>query len=195
MGVPVKLNFKIYQGSTFKEVLRWESSTKTYKAITAIGKSAPCVITSTAHGIPVGWRTKVTNVLGMKEINSQENYLTVTASTVNSITLNTVNSLGYTDYTSSGVLEFNTPRDLTSVTARMQIRETLASAIVIEELTTANGKILIDNTLKTITLLLDATTTAAYTFKTAVYSLELIEGTEIIPFINGNISLEKEITR
>ena len=28
MTSPVKLNFKVYQGSTFKEVLRWESSTK-----------------------------------------------------------------------------------------------------------------------------------------------------------------------
>ena len=62
MSAPVKLNFKIYQGSTFKEVLRWETSTKVYKPISSITKAAPMVISSTAHGIPVGWRTKVTNV-------------------------------------------------------------------------------------------------------------------------------------
>lgn len=194
MGSPVKLNFKIYQGSTFKEVLRWEASTKTYKSISGITKSAPCVVTATSHGLPVGWRTKVTSVLGMKEINSTENYLTATDVTTNTVTFNSINSLGYTDYVSSGVLEYNTPRSLAGVTARMQIRESISS-VVLEELTTSNGKLLIDDTLKTITILLDAVTTAAYTFKTAVYSLELIEGTTVTPFIQGTISLEKEITR
>ena len=82
---PSKLNLKIFQGSTFAEVLRWESSTKVYVPVTAITKAAPVVITATAHGIPVNWRTKVTNVVGMKEINSTDYYV-VTAVTNNSVT-------------------------------------------------------------------------------------------------------------
>lgn len=69
MPSPIKLNLKVYQGATFREPLRWESSTKVYKPISGITKSAPIVINAVGHGIPVGWRTKVTNVakfLGLK---------------------------------------------------------------------------------------------------------------------------------
>lgn len=195
MSTPTKINFKIYQGSTFKEILRWESATKTYAPITGITKAAPCVITSVGHTIPAGWRVKITSVGGMKEINSSDTYQYVSAVDANTLTFNDINSLGYTAYTAGGVLEYNTPSSLTSVTARMQIREKLTSTTFIDELTTANGKIVIDTSGKTITLLLTDAVTAAYTFSTAVYSLELLVNGEVIPFIYGNISLEKEITR
>ena len=193
--MPVKLNFKMYQGSTFKEVLRRETSTKVYKAITGITKAAPMVVTAVAHGMPVGWRTKITNVVGMTDINSAETYHTVTGTTTDTITINAVNSLGYKDYISGGVLEYNESYDLTGVTARMQLRSKITDTDPILELTTENGGIVIDTALKTITIVVSATATAALSFSTAVYSMELIDGTEVIPFITGNISLEKEVTR
>lgn len=195
MTAPVKLNFKVYQGSTFEEVLRWESGTKVYKGITSITKAAPVVITAAAHGCPVGWRVKVTNAGGMKEINSTDTYLTVTAADTNTLTINSLNTLGYTDYTSGGVVEYNMPVSLSGVTARMQIREKATSTTTLDELTTENGKIIINDSLKTITILVSAAATAAYTFTNAVYSMELINGTTVTPFIYGTISLEKEITR
>ena len=195
MTAPTKLNFKMYQGSTFKEVIRWESSTKAYKTITGINKAAPVVIIATAHGIPVGWRTKITNVAGMTAINSTDTYHQVTASTADNITINALNTLGFADYTSGGVLEYNVPMDLMSMTARMQIRSNLTSTAVIDTYTTELGTIAIDNTLKTITINVPATTTAAYTFSTAVYSLELVQGSTVYQIITGNISLTPEITR
>ena len=195
MVAPVKLNFKIYQGSTFKEVLRWETSTKVYKSITAITKAAPMVVTSNSHGIPIGWRTKITNVVGMKEVNSADTYHTITDTTSNSVTINAVNSLSYTDYTSGGVLEYNMPRSLAGVTGRMQLRAKADSDTVLLELTTANGGVVIDDTLKTITLNISAVDTSALTFTSAVYSLELVDGTEVTPFIFGGITVDKEITR
>ena len=38
MAAPIKLNFKVYQGSTFSETLRWESATRVYVPITNISK-------------------------------------------------------------------------------------------------------------------------------------------------------------
>ena len=196
MTAPVKLNLKAYQGSTFREVLRWESSTKVYAAITAIAKSAPVSITAVAHGIPVGWRTKVTNVLGMKELNSAENYHTVTATTTDTVTINAINALGYTDYTSGGVLEYNQPVDLAGMTARMQVRDKLTSDVVLLELTTENGGIVIDTVLKTITLVITATAAAAFTFTTGIYSLELQNvAAEVIPFTTGSFTVVQEVTR
>jgi hypothetical protein len=195
MAAPVKLNFKIYQGSTFREVLRWESSTKTYVPISAISKTAPVVVTAVDHGAPVGWRAKVTGVQGMKEINDAENYRVITATAANTVTINSINATNYTTYTSGGVLEYNTPVDLAGYTARMQIRPTLASTTIIQELTTANGGVVIDNVLKTITLLISASQTTLLNFSTAVYSLELVAGTEVVPFCGGNVTLVPEVTR
>lgn len=191
---PVKLNFKIYQGSTFNEVLRWESSNKIYKPITNISQNAPCIITSTAHGLPDGWRVKITNVGGMKEINSSDTYHVIKKLTADTIELNAINSIGYTAYTSGGVLEYNEPVNLTGYTARMQIREKIDSDIVIKELTTENGGITIDTTNYKITINISAADTSLFTFSSAVYSIELVS-TTVTPFANGTLTLIREITR
>ena len=194
MVAPIKLNIKVYQGSTFSKVLRWESSTKKYIPITAISKAAPMVVTAPAHGVPVGWRTKLTNISGMKEVANID-YITNTATTLDTLTFNSINSLSYTAYASGGVLEYNQPIDLQGMTARMQIREKLTSPTVLLQLTTENGLIQLDNTLKTIVFSIPAQTTETLTFKQAVYSLELVKGTTVVPFASGTVSLVPEVTR
>jgi len=294
---PAKINYKIYQGSTFQETFRWESETKVYVPISAIAKSAPCVITtSTAHNLPVGWRFRVVGAGGMKEINStgEEYHLSTGASytaptledeealedaylgalytwqdaraqdaaavaptvrpwatmttqaayqfimqqnqqysppipsnfppmlnaannayamwqeaitdnqaavaaaqaaVANKISINQVNSLGYTTYTSGGVVEFNQPVPLTGLAARMQIRESVDSPTVIHEATTQNNQIVLDQTNKTIQITMLGNVTQTFDFATAVYSLELYNGNNVIPFINGNLTLVREVTR
>lgn len=293
---PAKINYKIYQGSTFQETFRWESETKVYVPIQSITKAAPCVITTTTpHNLPVGWRFRVVGAGGMKEINSvgddayylstayttvaptlideqdlediynaelvmwndlklqdsqaynitrpwanmstqaayqyimsqsqitpplPQNYIqklnavnvaysdwqnaitanqatiaAAQAAVANKVEINQVNSLGYTAYTSGGVIEFNQPVPLTGLAARMQIRESIDSPTVIHEATTQNNQIVLDNTTKTIQITLLANVTQNFTFSTAVYSLELYNGNNVIPFINGNITLVQEVTR
>lgn len=193
---PVKLNFKVYQGSTFNEVLRWESSKKIYKAITGITQAAPCVVTATGHGVPEGWRVKITNVGGMTEINSTEVYQQATVLTSDTIELNAINSVGYKTYTSGGILEYNEPIDLTGYTARMQIREKVDSTTTLDDLTTLNGGIILDVANNKITLFISAVDTALYTFNSAVYSLEMVSSTGVVtPLLNGTLTLVKEVTR
>ena len=194
MVAPIKLNIKVYQGSTFSKVLRWESSTKKYIPITAISKTAPMVVTAPAHGVPVGWRTKLTNIGGMKEVANFD-YISNTATTADTLTFNAINSATYSTYTSGGILEYNQPIDLVGITGRMQIREKLTSPTILLELTTENGLIQIDNTLKTIVFSIPATVTQTLTFKQAVYSLELVKATTVVPFAGGTISLVPEVTR
>lgn len=195
MTAPIKLNLKVYQGATFRETLRWESSTKVYKPITAITKSAPVLITAVGHELPIGWRTKITNVVGMTELNSADTYHTVTDTTTDTVTINAINALGYKDYTTGGVLEYNEPVALSGYTGRMQIRGKLTDTEVILELTSANGGIVIDDVAKTITILITAAQSALLNFSSAVYSLELVQGTEVVPFLSGGISLVQEVTR
>ncbi len=194
MTAPVKLNFKIYQGSTFAETLRWESDVKVYVPIVNISRTAPMVVTATAHAVPPNWRVKITNALGMKEANTTE-YITATTVAENTLTFNAINALSYTTYISSGVLEYNQPIDLTGYTARMQIREKLTSTEVVKELTTENSGITIDTANYTITINISAADTALFSFKTAVYSLELVKASVVLPFIYGSITLDKRTTR
>lgn len=196
---PAKINYKIYQGSTFRETLRWESQTKGYANISAISKAAPCVITtSTNHTVPINWRVRVVGVAGMKEINqpSEEDYYLVTSVTNNTLTLNQINSANYTTYTSGGILEYNLPIPLAGYTAQMQIRQTLDSATSILELTNTNGGIILDTTNYTISIFITATQTRAFTFPTAVYSLELTDSSGVVTtLVTGNLTLVQEVTR
>lgn len=194
MTAPTRLNLKIYQGSTFRQILRWESATKVYVPVSSITNAAPMVITANSHNVPQGWRVKMTNVLGMKEVNSLD-YVIATGVTTNTVTVNSVNSIGFSAYTSGGVLEYNQPIDLSGVTARMQIRPKIDSTEIIDTLTTENGGIVLDNTLKTITLEIDESDTALYSFKSAVYDLEVIKNNDVIPFLTGTVLLTKEVTR
>lgn len=195
MAAPVKLNYKIYQGSTFKEVLRWESPTTIYKLVSNISKSAPAVITtSTPHFLPVGWRFKITDVVGMKEINSTTEHRVSVETTSTDITID-LNSFSYSAYVSGGVIEYKEPVDLTGYTGRMQIRETLESSEVILELTTENGGIVLDSVASTITISLSASQTEALTFESAVYSLEMVKSGEVVQLVTGSLTLEKEVTR
>jgi hypothetical protein len=194
---PAKINYKLYQGSTFQETYRWESETKVYVPIQAIQKSAPCSITTQqAHGLPIGWRFRVAGAGGMKEINStQDGYYLASNTTNTTIEINSVNSLQYTAYTSGGVVEYNQPVDLAGYNARMQIRETVDSTTVIHEATTTNGQLEVNNTNKFIRLTLLGNITQGFTFTTAVYSIELYNGNNVVPFINGNLTLVQEVTR
>lgn len=194
---PAKINYKIYQGSSFQETFRWESETKVYVPIQTIAKAAPCVITTQSnHSLPQGWRFRVVGAGGMKEINSAaDSYYLATNVTSNTIEINQTNSLGYNQYTSGGVVEYNQPVSLANYSARMQIRESVDSPTVLHEATSANYQIVVNDTNKTIQVILLSNVTQNFDFTTAVYSIELFNGNNVVTFATGNISLVREVTR
>lgn len=195
---PAKLNYKIYQGSTFEEIYRWESETKVYVPVAAITKAAPCEITTTIpHNLPMGWRFKVVGAGGMKEINSVSDSTQIATYVSNTlIRVNQVNSLGYTTYTSGGVVEYNQPVPLAGYSARMQIRESVDSPTVIYEASSSAGQIALNNNLGTITITIPASATTLFGFTTAVYAVELFDANgKVIPFLVGNLTLVPEVTR
>jgi len=200
---PARINYKVYQGSTFEEVFRWESSTKSYATINSIPNVAPCKII-VAIGDPTPppqWRIRITGVSGMKELNllNEEDYYlstSVTGTNANEIIINSINAANYTAYTSGGIVTWNTPVPLTNLTGAMQIRETIDSTVLLE-LTTTNGGIVINPTDYTITVKMTSAQTTAFTFSTAVYSLELtntVSG-KVSTLLTGNLSLVREVTR
>lgn len=195
---PAKLNYKIYQGSTFEQIYRWESETKVYVPISSISKAAPCVVTtSNQHSLPVGWRFRVVGAGGMKEINSvDDSYYLATNTSATSATINQINSLMYTPYTSGGVIEYNQPVPLAGYSARMQIRETVDSPTALYSTDSVTGHLTLDLQLMTISIKIPAQVTQGFTFSTAVYSIELYTSNGLVlPFLTGNLTLVPEVTR
>ena len=70
-------------------------------AISGASQADPCVITATAHGFSTGDTIKITNVVGMTELNNK--LYTITVLTADTFSLDGINSTGYTEYTSGGV--------------------------------------------------------------------------------------------
>lgn len=88
------------------------------------------------------------------------------------------------------------PVDLTGATARMQIRAKIESPDVLEELTTTNGGIVLGDATGDVTIFIEATATAAYTWRTGVYDLEIefTNGT-VKRLLSGSVSVSPEVTR
>ena len=195
----VSKDLVIERGKTFSQVLRWESLPIVYKPITGITKSGPAVITATGHGLVTGWRAAVSAVLGMVEINSvytppkAKDYHVVTVVDVNTISFNDVNSAAFTTYVSGGVLQYNTPVDLSGYSAQMLITDS-ASGALLQTLTSGNNDIVFDNVNKTITVNMNKTNTGLLAWSSALYSLDMLKATAdpsnptVTPFMYGALS-------
>lgn len=89
-----------------------------------------------------------------------------------------------------------TPVDLTGCTARMQVRAEVASATALLTLTTENGGISLGGTAGTIELLVDAEDTAAITWDSGVYDLEIVyPGGQVTRLAYGSVTVSPEVTR
>ena len=199
-------DFRVQQGSTFSQIVRWETSPVVYKPITGISKAAPAIVTCVGHGVVDGWDVAVVSAGGMKQINctkfDRETGVALattkaTVRTADSIELNAINSAEFTAYTSGGYLQYNTPVDLDGYLARMQVKAKLADTTNLIELDSdLVGGIALDNIAKTITITLTAAQTTLLNFKSAVYSLEMVSPSGIVTeIVAGKITLDKEITR
>lgn len=88
------------------------------------------------------------------------------------------------------------PVDLTGFSARMQIRETIESEEVIADLTSENGGIIIGDEPGQFTLYISAEDTAAFSFESAVYDVELVAADgDVTRILAGDVSLSLEVTR
>jgi hypothetical protein len=89
----------------------------------------------------------------------------------------------------------NVPVNLTSYTAKMQVREKHISDVYNLNLTTENGGIVLGGNAGTIRLIANATSTAGIIAKEYVYDLELNSGGEVTRLIEGKFIVTPEVTR
>ncbi len=89
------------------------------------------------------------------------------------------------------------PVDLTGCTARMQIRQSITSAEVLSSLTTLNGGITLGGAAGTISIRIEATATALFTWKEGVYDLEVVmaDNVTVNRLVYGTVIVSPEVTR
>lgn len=85
--------------------------------------------------------------------------------------------------------------DLTTYTARMQLRTSVQNESVVLELTTSNGRISLGGVAGTITLTITAADMATLLPLKYVYDLELVNGTVVTRLVQGTFTVRPEVTR
>jgi hypothetical protein len=191
-------DFTIKQGEDLSLPFYWYDGDPVIKSISAIAAGYPPTLTATGHGLPTNKiPVQLVTIKGPTVLNTDEGE-TVYAlkATTDTFKLPDINAGTMTAYTGGGYLVYQAPKDLTSYTARMQLRSSISSATVLLELTSGNGDIVLGGTEGSATLVLTATQTAALSFSTAVYQLELVSGAGVVKRLaSGTITLSKEVTR
>lgn len=90
-----------------------------------------------------------------------------------------------------------TPINLTGYTAAMQIRKDIEATATLVSLTSGSG-ITLGGALGTITVEILATATAAYSFRSGVYDLELYpagNAANAVRLLEGAVTVSREVTR
>jgi len=87
--------------------------------------------------------------------------------------------------------------DLSSYTARMQMRKNVNSPVVLLNITSNAGDgITIDGATGVLTLVISATQTGALLANSAVYDLEIeSSGGEVTRVVQGTVAISKQVTR
>lgn len=190
---PAKLDLKIVQGATLRDTLRIMQPRYEYRPITAIAASAPVQLT-VDHGLPGDWLAWVEGVQKMPELNRShrtERPHRVEVIDVSTLEINALSAFGLLP--EGGMLIYKPPVDLTGAIVRMQIREQIGGAVLLE-LSTLNGGIVIDGP-GTLTRTISATQTAGLTWTEAVYDLEVEypDGT-VQRYLHGAVIVDPEVT-
>jgi len=190
---PAKLDLKIVQGATLRDTIRIMQPRYEYKPITAIASTAPVRLT-VEHGLPGNWLAWVEGAQKMPELNrSHQTQRPHRIEVIDASTLeiNALSAFGLLP--ADGMLIYKPPVDLSGAIVRMQIREQIGGAALLE-LSTLNGGITIAG-LGTITRTISATQTAGLTWSEGVYDLEVeYPDGAVQRYLQGAVTVSREVT-
>lgn len=195
-------DIQIRRGSTFLMVVRWETESWLYAAITSISLTAPVAITSAAHTIPDGWNVAVVDAKGLTQLNAKSNppkksdMRRATVVSATQIEFNEVSAANFTPHkAASGYLAWRAPQSLTGYAARMQIKDRVDGTVLVSLTSAPSGGITINQTDKAIEIVITDAQTEAITKAGGVYDLELVSpGGVVTALLAGAVTFESEVT-
>lgn len=197
MSCGIEVPLFIVPGKTFNKPFRWGQNRLAYRQISAASQTAPCILTVTGHGMPDGWAYQIAGADGMIQLNTPKGkYRQAIVIDPNTVEINDLDASGFEPYLGGGILSYPMPVQLAGYTAAMHVRRNVRDTATLFELTSAGGGILINDTTKTITLVMTAAATAALAEGEAVYDIEMTSaGNEVSLLAYGPVTIGTEVTR
>lgn len=168
---------QIRRGRTFSQAYLYASDKLVYKLITAMPSQAPVRLAVADHGVPDQWPVMVSGVKNPYQLNTRDcEYRVATVVDADTLELNDVNALDWKAFSPvSGVVVYNEPAPLDAWEARAQVRDRVGGNLLFtwssNPASNADGVITIDGAVLTLTI--DATKTAGFTWHTGVYDIEV----------------------
>jgi hypothetical protein len=192
---PICEDIVIYQGATWNPILQWLQEAPVQKPITGVTLGLPTQVVASAHGItgtarvPV-WITGVDGTRGLNTTGYRPEDAPLWATVVDADTLAVdFDSSQLRKYASGGVLTYYPPVDLSTYTAREEIRDSIAAtdALVV---TATGGQGITLGTDGTIARVLTAAQTAALPLTASIHMLELTDPNGVVTrFSQGRVSV------
>lgn len=199
--LPTKKDLTIYKGATLDFVIRWEGASFVYREITGMPLRAPLRLTVPGHGLPDDWRVAISDIVGPDDLNAkhepprENEYHNAEVVDADTLEINSISAHAYKDYVTGGVIRYRSPKSLANCTARMQLRTAVNSATVLYAADTVGGQIVLNDVEKTITVSIPAADTDAFDFTSAVYDLEIVNGSVVTRLMQGSVTVVPNVTR
>jgi hypothetical protein len=190
------IDITIEQGTTFNKKINWYGDGLMIREIETVASGCPTVIGISAHGLPSVGKTPIyiQDVRGARNLNTKGREVLATYIDADSFSV-PLNTQNQTYVTGSGCVHYIVPKNLTSWTARMDIRDCVDDATPLVSLTSP-ADIVISIVNAEIQIIIDADVTAALDFDAGVYDLELEDASgNVTRLIEGNVAFTKEVTR
>ena len=193
----------ISRGKTFAQTFLYASDRLVYKPISAMLTKAPCQLTVVGHGIPDGWPVSIAGVKSPAELNTEEGeYRLPLVVDVDTIELNDFDASDLKPYVNSGRIVYSAPSSLVGCEVRAQVRTKIGGDVLFvwnsnlsaTPAPSAGGTVVIDGA--SVTLNIDAVTTAALDWSKGVYDVEVeFPGGEVRELIHPSaVAVVGEVT-
>lgn len=199
MSTDITPQFHLYveQGVDFAHTFQWLNAGLFMAPIELIEEGYPTVVTVSSHGLNAvsSHPVIISGVEGIPLLNSENTQLPFCTRIDDNKFSVPISSVGKEWVPGTGEITYHIPTDLTGWTARCVIRKTWFESTPIHEMTTANGGITLIPAIGGIQLYIPKATTAGFTFRHAVYDVDLTDGSgNEYRVFKGPITLEREVS-
>jgi hypothetical protein len=196
MTEPVDKPITIYQGATFDKKYNWYGGGRVTREIDNVTPGCPTRITISAHGLSANVDTPVyiEDVKSPRELNTKGEEVVATWVDADNFDVPT-GTRGQSYTAGTGCVHYYLPKDLTDYTARMDIRESIDDDVPLVSLVSP-ADLVIDLATAEIQIIITDEVTAALSFDSGVYDLELEDSTgHVTRLMGGEVTFVKEVTR
>lgn len=200
MTVPT-FDLTITKGKTLAQSFGYHDEQLVYRNITAMPSKAPVRLTVTGHGVPDNWAVRIERTRAPAELNTPEGeYWTPLVVDADTLEFDQLDMVGAKAFAAPSVLVYPRPADLEGWKARMQIRDRIGGAVLLsfssDPADQADGTIEVDVANSAFVIGLDAGQTAAISWSSGTYDLEVIrpDGAVVAVIGPSRVVIAPEVT-